>query len=239
MTDGATPDSPFAAVGLAAIEPLPGGSGFPWYDARKDELKRLNVKPPSDFANRQARWRPGGSLPSWSFPTWLRQVLEVLGWTLVIALVVLVFWLIVQAFLQRELGGLSSAEGELEPGSDRTDDARIDQLPFALVAGRTDLLAEARRFYELGDYDRAIIYLYSYLLVQLDRRQLIRLTKGKTNRQYLREIRARVRLHSLVQTTMLAFEDVFFGGHHLEGARFEVCWRAVPDFQQQLEEAAA
>ena len=51
-----------------------------------------------------------------------------------------------------------------------------------------DLLAEARRHYQAGNYGAAIVYLFSFQLVQLDRRQIIQLAKGKTNRQYLREV---------------------------------------------------
>ena len=52
-------------------------------------------------------------------------------------------------------------------------------------ARKAGLLEEARRSYEEGDYNTAIVYLYSYQLVKLDQNQWIRLAKGKTNRQYL------------------------------------------------------
>ena len=47
--------------------------------------------------------------------------------------------------------------------------------------------ALARLYEKRGNFNQAIIYYYSYQLVTLDRRQVIRLAKGKTNRQYLRE----------------------------------------------------
>ena len=62
-----------------------------------------------------------------------------------------------------------------------------------MAAGRLDLLAEARRHYQAGNYGAAIVYLFSFQLVQLDQRQIIRLAKGKTNRQYLREVGPRDR----------------------------------------------
>ena len=40
-----------------------------------------------------------------------------------------------------------------------------------------------------GDYGMAIIYAYAYQLVELDQHHAIQLRKGKTNRQYLRELR--------------------------------------------------
>ena len=75
----------------------------------------------------------------------------------------------------------------------------------------TILLGQAREYYLAENYDEAIIFLFSYELVELDRRSLIRLAVGKTNRQYLRELGARTALASLLGQTMVAFEDVYFG----------------------------
>ena len=104
---------------------------------------------------------------------------------------------------------------------------------------RSNLLEEARRQYEAGNFAEAIIYLFSYQLVELDKSQLIRLAKGKTNRQYLREIGARPRLAALLNHTMIAFEDVFFGDHDLDRERFEKCWAERDNLIQQLEENAS
>jgi hypothetical protein len=100
-----------------------------------------------------------------------------------------------------------------------------------VAAGRLDLLAEARRHYEAGNYGAAIVYLFSFQLVQLDRRQIIRLARGKTNRQYLREVGPRISLRKLVEQTMVAFEDVFFGNRQLRRDRFESCWARLEEFE--------
>jgi hypothetical protein len=71
--------------------------------------------------------------------------------------------------------------------------------------------------------------------VQLDRHHVIRLTKGKTNRQYLREARARPLLREILDRTMIPFEDVFFGHHKLSREQFEQCWRRLDEFQAELE----
>ena len=75
-------------------------------------------------------------------------------------------------------------EAEPAGGADR-----VESLPLAVDARRLDLLAEAQRCRERGDYGRAIIFLFSHQLLQLDKHGRIRLARGKTNRQYLREIR--------------------------------------------------
>jgi hypothetical protein len=100
-------------------------------------------------------------------------------------------------------------------------------------------MAQARRHFEAGEFAQAIIYLYSYQLIQLDRHQLIRLTKGKTNRQYVRELRSRRELRDVLFRTMVVFEEVFFGHHSLSRERFESCWRRMDEFHQHLAQAAA
>ena len=127
---------------------------------------------------------------------------------------------------------------------------------------RGNLLDEARRHWQEGDFAQAIIYLFSFQLVHLDKQQIIRLNKGKTNRQYLREIghgaaawatlaaapqveppapvfpQLRGRLQGLVEQTMFVFEDVFFGNRALERARFEACWSRVDEFQSLRREGS-
>jgi hypothetical protein len=71
--------------------------------------------------------------------------------------------------------------------------------------------------------------------VQLDRHHVIRLAKGKTNRQYLRETRTRPALAEILETTMVAFEDVFFGKHELSRQRFEECHSQFGTFQSELD----
>ena len=59
-------------------------------------------------------------------------------------------------------------------------------------------------------------------------------------RQYLRELRLRPDLGRLLTTSMIAFEEVFFGGHSLDQERFEECWRDAMQLlaANQVREAA-
>ena len=171
-------------------------------------------------------------------PSGFAAFLEILGWTALLVALLLVGYLLVRAFLATEVGG-STAAAATEEGLAAGDVDRVESLPFQLKRPQTDLLSEARRHYEAGNYAEAIIYLYSYQLVELDKHQMIRLTKGKTNRQYLWEIRRRGDVFDLLRITMHAFEDVFFGNHPLERRRFESCWNRLGDFQQSLEQAPA
>ena len=67
---------------------------------------------------------------------------------------------------------------------------------MTLKKSPADYLDEAQRLYRNGDYAQAIIYLFSHQLLQLDRRHWLRLVKGKTNRQYLREVRRSASPHA-------------------------------------------
>ncbi|MCA9142618.1 MAG: DUF4129 domain-containing protein [Planctomycetaceae bacterium] len=226
----------------AGREALDGAVNFPWYDSESDGIQRLNVEPPGDLKNRSSKWektiKAKKARTPWSMPDWLWTILEVLGWTLLVMALVAVGYFLVRAFLVAETGhatGEAFTEGAMGPG----DIDRVESLPFQLKAPRSDLLSEARRHYEAGNYKDAIIYLYSYQLVELDKHQLIRLTKGKTNRQYLREVRRRSDLSALLSGTMYAFEDVFFGNHPLDRSRFEACWSGLDAFHRSLEQATA
>ncbi|HVC93288.1 MAG TPA: DUF4129 domain-containing protein [Pirellulales bacterium] len=188
---------------------------FPWYDGGEDGLRRVNVKTPWEWNLKARRF-------NW---TWLK----VLCWIIAAALLAGLAYLMIRAFLDRE----NRADGDqvgLRKHDVADDAARIEALPFRLRAGALDLLAEARRHYAEGNYGEAVIYLFSHELVELDRGRMVRLAKSKTNRQYHRELARRPELAQLFEQTMVAFEDVFFGGHPLQRQRFETCWRRLDDF---------
>ena len=75
-------------------------------------------------------------------------------------------------------------------------------------------------------------------MIRLDQHQCIRLAKGKTNREYLRELSSRPELQGLLARTMFPFENVFFGGHPLDRQGFEDCWREAESFRRLVEQAA-
>ena len=158
-----------------------------------------------------------------------------MAWIAIILVLAAVLALLIWVLLGREWGKSSADETTAE---DDAEADRVEALPFPVKPGRLDLLDQAREFYRQGDYGRAIVYLFSYQLVQLDKRQIIRLSKGKTNRRYLREIGPRQTLMRLVEQTMVAFEDVFFGHRTLDRPRFESCWSRLEEFQSLAGETA-
>lgn len=221
-----------------ARETLRGRSRAPWYDREEDDVRELNVAPsdPADSANRKTKWAAKKGTPrrwwwNWGSIDFLSGALQVVGLTVLVALLILIGYLISKAFLKTEITETKVSK-VVETGKDT---ARVEALPFQLRKPTSDFLSEARRLYEAGNYSEAIIYFYSYQLVQLDRHHVIRLAKGKTNRQYLRETRTRPLLRDILDCTMVAFEDVFFGHHTLSRERFDDCWRRLDEFHAELE----
>lgn len=229
----------------AGREALRESADFPWYDREADDYRPVDMPDPKvDDQGRKSRWEYGSrrtntiANPTLPRPTFMSGLLNALVWMLVILLIVLLVAGVVWAFMKAEgkKAGKSSEETDDQPVVGEAD--RIEKLPFKVARPQSDLLAEARRHYEAGRYGEAVVYLFSYQLVQLDKHQLIRLAKGKTNRQYLREVRPQAELRSMLERTMIAFEDVFFGHRELARDRFETCWTQLDDFHQKLEQIA-
>jgi len=189
-------------------------TSYPWYDSASDDVRRIAVRKP------RKPWNPNVN-----FPTGL---VEWLFWIVIAIALLFLIYVLVQTFLQRSK--MPPPEAPIQIPRDPADFERVEALPFPVRVGKLDLFDEAREQYLQGDYAAAVVYLFSYQLVELDKHHLIRLTKGKTNRQYLREVKKRKPLHRLVEQTMVAFEDVFFGNRSLDQARFEAIWSRVGEF---------
>ncbi|MEX2174977.1 MAG: DUF4129 domain-containing protein [Pirellulaceae bacterium] len=223
----------------AAKEALSGRTKFPFYDRQKDDVRQLNVEPPkdADSANRKTKWAGKGtkskarSTAGGNSAGLLGGLLQGFGLTLLVVAIVALALLIAWAFLKQET--TETAAQKVIETSREVD--RVEALPFQVRKPTGDFLSEARRLYEGGNYSEAIVYLYSYQLVQLDKHHVLRLAKGKTNRQYLRETRPRPVLRDILDQTMISFEDVFFGQHPLGREPFEACWRRLDEFHGELE----
>jgi hypothetical protein len=239
--DGKAPPSTIAPDQAveAGRDALQGRTDYPWYDRAADDVRRLPVAPPKsdELPNRQSRWSAKANPSNNAKPATrqsgsaLAPVLQGLGITLLVALLVTIAVLIARAALRQEVSGEQGA-AVVEVSHDVD---RVENLPFQVKKPISDFLSEAERLYQAGEYSEAILYLFSYQLVQLDRQHVIRLAKGKTNRQYLREMRNRPALRGMLEGTMVAFEDVFFGRHTLDRDRFEVCWRQMDAFRGELQ----
>lgn len=201
------------AAGRKALTPW---QGYPWYDKTDDGLARIELVPPRVPPSFAPRALPIGG------------VLQVAAWLLIAALLASMAYALARYWMG--MGPLANRKKRNAPLAD----ARIEALPEALRPAQGDLLAAARQHYAAGDYSRAVLYLFAHQLVELDRHQAIRLERGKTNRQYLRELRQQPDLREVFALSMVAFEDVFFGRRAIQRDRCDACWQGQSRLESLL-----
>lgn len=225
-------------VGKEALNELGSTS---WYDADRDEYRIPQELQNDDVEGRKSNWLgkqqvwnannpQTPNLTWWSvFLSYFTPVLlyGVLPMFLLIALLFALQNVLPEPyrFLRKKVQASSGSSIDLE---------RISDLPFTVDMKPTDPLSEARRCMESGDFEKAIVYLFAYQLLQLESKQYITLQRGKTNRVYLRELRQRSELRAILESTVLAFEQVFFGRYPLDRSRFMSCWERLDDFHRFL-----
>lgn len=194
--------------------------GFPWYDQASDSARPIEFR---EELRREVRSRSSSGVGSSG-----AGVLTFVVWTVIaVVIVLIIFWIVYLVINWKK----DDKDDDQLLDDDESGD-RVEALPQEVRARRGNLLDEARHHYEAGDYDKAIVYLYSYQLLALDRAQWIRLLKGKTNRQYLRELGENKEISAILLQTMIDFENVYFGHHSLPRERFESLWRQVDRFQR-------
>ena len=182
--------------GAGQVEPIESAkralesTAPPWYDAEKDGVKSLQIEAEKQPEPR-AKWEP--ETPkwkwnwNWNWPSfsWFGEFLRLAGWVLLIGLLAVLIYALVRSFMNVDpaIGGNNSKSQEYDA---RIDQERIENLPIPLKPkkGKGSFLDIARQFYQDGNFADAIVYLFSHRLLQLDKAGRIRLTKGKTNRQY-------------------------------------------------------
>ena len=215
---------------------------YPWYDATTDDVKRVEFgkRPEARSKNRQniPLEQPSNTVapPGWNWNLnsgWL-DGLGVIAWVAIGGLVLVLVAVLIWAFMRME----SSRELEDDPAPRRSMSESIKQLPFDIETTTGDFRQLAQQAYTQGDYRTAMIYLFSHVLVSLDQKGLVRLRKGKTNRQYLRELNPHHSLANYYQHVMVPFESTFFGDHELEKREFESCWSQLDGFQTGIENSS-
>ena len=156
-------------------------------------------------------------------------------WTAVGALIGLLIgllvWVIMNSRIEMELGSDDISR------PDRSIAESIRHLPFEMDVAKGDFRQQAQAAYQSGNFRMALIYLFSHVLVTLDQAKLVRLKKGKTNRQYLRELSDSPPLASYYGDVMVPFEQTFFGDYPVTKDVFDNCWRGLDDFQSTVQAA--
>ncbi|MGE0607673.1 MAG: DUF4129 domain-containing protein [Pirellulales bacterium] len=235
-----------------------GKHRFPWYDPQKDALRPVELPVPK---NQQQASNSTGSAPgadgttadvspleghdgsraprdysSLEVPAAAAEGLSVFSILVLVLLIGTVIGVIIYLFMQNRRQ--QPAEMTVAAPRRANSSDALEALPKQARKHVDDLLAEARRCYQAGQYGEAIVYLFSHQLLELDKSELIRLARGKTNRQYLTEVAAQPSLRELVSQTMVVFEDAFFGNYPIAQDRFERCWSQLDTFQRLVTQRA-
>lgn len=186
---------------------------YPWYDAQKDGYKSLRAREPQKPIDDSI-----GNLGSISL---FGSVLQIVMWV-VLGVLVAGFLILLIQWLKNYV-----APPELTKTEDPTamvNVERLEALPEK-ARGVRDLLGEAGRLASSGAYAQAMTFYYSWQLTQLDRQALLELQRGKTNRQYLNEVKkSSPDLTELFRSSIRLFEDAFFGHLEISKESFESVW---------------
>ncbi|MEZ6136264.1 MAG: hypothetical protein R3C53_15320 [Pirellulaceae bacterium] len=209
----------------------------PWYDSQADSYKPPQVSPARDNDLRsKGRVAAVKTKTPWNWnwqPLW-DALSYLFSWASLSILAAIALFALL-ALIIHSLRNYAPVRNErmLKVGRVEIDAARVSSLPFDVVRSQGDPLSEAEMLRRAGRYNEAIVYLYGYMLLALDQTRKIHLQKGRTNRMYLRELKLTA-LKRIVEPTMLAFEEVFFGKHSISQERFELLWGQLDDFHRLL-----
>lgn len=213
-----------------------------WFDSETNSIVPIEVADQrTDTLNRESRWTPKPPKPKaqaapkttnttggggfWGSLTWG----NFFGWILLVSLMVVLIGLLAYVFANSSFD-FRPAPIQQTLVQQRSLDAqtkqRIAELPAELRDTDVNPRTELERWMQSGDFDRAIIYLYGHQLLMLDRVAWLRLSRWKTNNQYVRETRGnQTPAGDLLAATVQAFERSYFGRHSLDRSQFERLWQ--------------
>ncbi len=208
----ATIDQPDQEAVTSGQQALRRAQRFPWYDRSKDALRPIELPEPEELRPLE---RPVDT-------NWLRPVV----WALLIVAAI--------GLLLATAIGLSKRRWSNNAAVKPARRGRVENLGFLEDNAPGDYLQLCLRESRAGRFERAIVYLYAHLLTELNDRQLVRLVRGKTNRQYLREV-GDPAMRAAMEVIVEAFEDAYFGHHRIEPDRFEWCWQQWQSMKAMFE----
>ncbi|HBT76418.1 MAG TPA: hypothetical protein DEB39_05715 [Planctomycetaceae bacterium] len=216
-TDAAAVKTAGRALGRQVVLPT-----YPWYSAGTDHVRAVPF--PRDTP-------PSKSTFSWPDLGWMKPILYGCAFLLLVIIVLATYFLIRYA-LEKWFGAdFLSPEARREAAEKRR---RIETLPEEAQADYADLLAAANRAVDSGDWRNALILYFSFMLVELDRAESIRLHRGKTNHEYAWELHSRAGLRHYYCETMYLFEKVYFGEYPIDRELFETVWKERDAFRKEL-----
>ena len=213
--DPATQPASTSSPAQTRVQKVLQDRSFPWYDAKQDSfrpLKPVVVEKHEDAAGPSPSAQPTASI---------------LMWCMIAVMAFVLLMLILQWTTDLTAPTVRSQDVQ----AIAIDTERLEALP-QVTHGVRDLLGEATRLAAQGMYGQAMAFYASWQLVRLDQSGNVELQKGKTNRQYLREVeRTRPELRELLRDSMRLFEDAFFGHLTVSEGEFLRVWNRRVEFE--------
>ena len=111
---------------------------------------------------------------------------------------------------------------------------RLETLADEAKSRYDDLKGAALEAYNAEDLRGAIIFYFSWILVEADKRELIWLDKGKTNLEYWRELDRNPEVQRIYRVIMDEFELVYYGGRPISRRAFEELWENRTLFEELM-----
>jgi hypothetical protein len=226
------------AAASPAEQPAPVVVDSTWFNSNEQSLVPIELEDDRvDSKNRDSRWLPKPPKPKAAAPppatttSWWNTLSfwQILGWLLLLLTVGGLVALLVYLFNNSSFDfrqDLPSQTIVHNLALDEQTKQRIAELPAELRDTNVSPRTELERLMKTGDFDRAIIFLYGHQLLMLDRIGWLRLSRWKTNNQYVREtIQSHTPTGGQLGRTVKAFERSYFGKHPLSREEFETLWQ--------------
>ena len=236
-----------SAAGLdQAIDPSPESpvrtvlkkQAYPWYDGEKDQVKPL-LPDPSSWTSRlekrlesffdwlDRRFGKSAGETSGANRGSLRGVLATLLFVASGCVLLVMLWRLWRIHAPQ---ATSYQDHVARIG----DAARIAGLAPGTAMEGIDPWAEALRRRAAGDSAGAVIWLFLDQLLSLQRAGLIRLTPGRTARQYASGLDDRL-LGDGLRATLGVFEEVYYGHRLPEPEELERVWSRAEALRRRLQ----
>ena len=203
----------------------------PWYSSKDDAVVFLPQKKERKSEPEPVRNNDNVKPSKPMNPGVASKVLSV--WLPIATLVVLLAilgWLAARALRER------AARRRFKEGELLKRKRRIETLAVEARERYDDLETAAEEALGRGDLRSALIFFFSWILVEMDKRDAVVLDKGKTNLEYWRELEGRPRLRDIYHNVMKRFERVYFGGFSISRQEFDKVWNLRGPFSEIMRE---
>lgn len=228
-------------IGVLPLADAPVVADSAWFDSQSDSLRPIELDDTQvETKNRDSRWVPqpakaktqasagsaaGNNTSSWGgISLW-----NLAGWGLLLCLIAVAVGGLMYLFGNSSFDFRTDPLGQSLVHHRRLDEQtkqRIAELPAELRDTDINPRTELERLMQLGDFDRAIIFLYGHQLLMLDRAGWLRLSRWKTNNQYVRETRqSHPRVGEHLGHIASEFERSYFGKHRITREIFDSLWQ--------------